>query len=566
MNADSPRVRLSRPRASWCSPSSPRCFARLWYLQVMVTDEFQVEAQANRVRVVPVEAPARSHPRPQRHGARRQPHLGAGHASTARCSTSLEDDERLAVLTRSPRACRGSGTPKTVEEIEDGPRQPALQPVRAGAGRRRRARGPEDLDRRARRPSFPGVAAERVAVRHYPYGQLAAHVLGYTGQINDEEFEEMAGLRQAVHAQRRDREVRRRAVVRGRPARHAGHARDRGRRREPADPRHRRRATRSPATTSSSTSTSTCRPRPSRRCRPASRLAQDRPCRRLHGRAGGRRSGSTVVLDPKTGGVVAMASYPSYRPVRVHRRHQRRRVGVPRRPDENNAPLNNWAHPGPVRAGLDVQAVHRGVGAAKPGCSPPRPPSTTPVPSRCPSCTRRARASSATTTEQAYGVVDLRRSLTVSSDVFYYGIGARFWVDQDALGGPESSADLLQRWGFDQDTGIDLPVEQAGRIPSPSGSTEYCEADRRAPTGTRGEPATTSTWPSARATCSSRRSRSPTPTPPSATAARCGSRMSSRRSATAHREVRAADRAQGARPGRAAARVARGHRSTACSA
>ena len=32
-------------------------FARLWYLQVMATDEFQVVAQANRVRVVPVEAP-----------------------------------------------------------------------------------------------------------------------------------------------------------------------------------------------------------------------------------------------------------------------------------------------------------------------------------------------------------------------------------------------------------------------------------------------------------------------------------------------------------------------------
>jgi penicillin-binding protein 2 len=40
---------------------------------------------------------------------------------------------------------------------------------------------------------LPGVAAERVAVRNYPYGQLAAHVLGYTGQIIDDEFEEKTG-------------------------------------------------------------------------------------------------------------------------------------------------------------------------------------------------------------------------------------------------------------------------------------------------------------------------------------------------------------------------------------
>jgi penicillin-binding protein 2 len=37
---------------------------------------------------------------------------------------------------------------------------------------------------------FPGVAVQRVFVRHYPDGTLAAHVLGSVGEVNEEELEE----------------------------------------------------------------------------------------------------------------------------------------------------------------------------------------------------------------------------------------------------------------------------------------------------------------------------------------------------------------------------------------
>lgn len=36
---------------------------------------------------------------------------------------------------------------------------------------------------------FPGVVAERIPLREYPYGDTAAHVIGYTGQISAEELE-----------------------------------------------------------------------------------------------------------------------------------------------------------------------------------------------------------------------------------------------------------------------------------------------------------------------------------------------------------------------------------------
>jgi len=39
-------------------------------------------------------------------------------------------------------------------------------------------------------PKFPGVAVNRVFVRHYPHGTLAAHVLGSVGEVSEEELEE----------------------------------------------------------------------------------------------------------------------------------------------------------------------------------------------------------------------------------------------------------------------------------------------------------------------------------------------------------------------------------------
>lgn len=58
-----------------------------------------------------------------------------------------------------------------------------------------------------------------------------------------------------------------------------------------------------------------------------------------------------------------------------------------------------------------------------------------------------------------HGVVDLRRSLEVSSDIYYYLLGADM-----------NSGDQLQKWseqfGIGQATGIDIPGESAGFLPT----------------------------------------------------------------------------------------------------
>ena len=56
MSSDSPRLRLSIVAVVVLSLFGA-LFARLWYLQVMVAGQYQVQASANRVRTVAEEAP-----------------------------------------------------------------------------------------------------------------------------------------------------------------------------------------------------------------------------------------------------------------------------------------------------------------------------------------------------------------------------------------------------------------------------------------------------------------------------------------------------------------------------
>lgn len=61
--------------------------------------------------------------------------------------------------------------------------------------------------------------------------------------------------------------------------------------------------------------------------------------------------------------------------------------------------------------------------------------------------------------QEAHGAVDLRRSIEVSSDVYYYLLGAKM-----------NGTEQLQKWssdfGIGKTTGIDLPGESAGFLPS----------------------------------------------------------------------------------------------------
>ena len=66
---------------------------------------------------------------------------------------------------------------------------------------------------------------------------------------------------------------------------------------------------------------------------------------------------------------------------------------------------------------------------------------------------------------KAHGWVDMRRAIAVSSDVYFYEIGGGF-QGQKGLG-IDAIGDYMRMFGISQKTGVDLPGEVAGTIPSP---------------------------------------------------------------------------------------------------
>jgi penicillin-binding protein 2 len=444
-------------------------FARLYYLQIMATDQYQVAAQANRIRVVPVEAPRGRIL--DRNGVVLVDNRISVRVTIDRTVVNeLEDDERLRVLTAVADGLARAGTPKTVEQLEEdlaNQRYSPYVPVPVASN------VPEDLkiwiDEHG--SELPGVAAERVAVRHYPYGQLAAHVLGYTGQIIDEEFEEKTGSAKPYTL---NDEIGKYGVekiyeddLRGTPGSRSIEVDAENkpiRVVEQEDP--------IPGDDIVLNLDINVQAQAEQALQSGLAIAQTRPCTGCTTEPKAE-VGSTVILDPNNGGVLAMASFPSFNPADFVDGISDAEWDL-LTAEENNAPLNNWAIQGQYAPGSTFKPFSA-VSALQAGLITPDSTVYDDGVYEVPDCSGDS-CSFSNDQEKQYGMVDLRRSLTVSSDFFYYGLGARFWIEQDRLGGPERYADLLKQWGFDSDTGIDLSSEQAGRIPSPSWLAEYCES------------------------------------------------------------------------------------------
>jgi len=469
MNNDSPRLRMSIIGIVVFALFAA-LFTRLWYLQVMSTEEFQVAAQTNRTRTVAVEAPRGRIL--DRNGKVLVDNRVSIQVTIDRTQLNeLDDAERLEVLTRLAAALSQASQATTVADLEariaDQRYSPYVPVPVAGDV-------PEDLkiwiDERA--DELPGVAAERVAVRRYPYGQLAAHVLGYTGKVTKEELELVAdsGKPYTLNDEIGKAGIEKvyEADLRGTPGVTLLEVDTEGNtiRTIPE-------GTTAPvpgddivlnididvqATAEQALLTSLSR-------------AASRPPRTGDPPNVGQ-VGSTVVLDPNTGGVIAMVSLPGYEPTDFVDGISASEWADLSNP-ANNYPLNNWALQGQYAPGSTFKPFTAWA-ALTAGLIAPNTTVRDTGRFEVPGCTGDSCFFS-NDGGTAYGNVDLRRSLTVSSDFYYYNLGARFWIEQEALGGPERFRQLLQEWGFYSKSGIDLTGEQEGRIPSPEWLKSYCE-------------------------------------------------------------------------------------------
>lgn len=76
---------------------------------------------------------------------------------------------------------------------------------------------------------------------------------------------------------------------------------------------------------------------------------------------------------------------------------------------------------------------------------------------------------------KAHGYVDMRRAIAVSSNVYFYAIGGGF-ADQLGLG-VERIEKYVRSFGLGEKTGINLPSEKTGVIPSPAWKAEVFPGD-----------------------------------------------------------------------------------------
>jgi penicillin-binding protein 2 len=63
----------------------------------------------------------------------------------------------------------------------------------------------------------------------------------------------------------------------------------------------------------------------------------------------------------------------------------------------------------------------------------------------------------------AYGSVDIRKALTVSSDVYFYTVGELFWQQRSRYG-ENPIQDVAATLGFGAATGLPVPGEDSGRV------------------------------------------------------------------------------------------------------
>jgi penicillin-binding protein 2 len=180
-------------------------------------------------------------------------------------------------------------------------------------------------------------------------------------------------------------------------------------------------------------------------------------------------SGAAVVLDPETGAVLAMASVPTYDPSWwvggiSFQHYQLLTSQADHDPLLNRAIQGSWAPGSTFKLATATAALNDGL-LNKIGTYI-NDPGYYQIPPPCSGeCTYYDNTNNGVH-EAGQGILDIASALTVSDDVFFYTLGADYWFDS-ATYGQTPIQDVAEKYGFGQVTGVDLPNEYAGQVDSP---------------------------------------------------------------------------------------------------
>ncbi len=457
--AESPRYRLA-VLAVVVLALFAALFARLWYLQVLSSDEFELQAESNRVRPVQVEAPR------GRILDRNGKVLVDNRVSTVVTVdrvvfNALDDNEAAAMINRLADEMSRYGSPATVETLVERVNdvrytQYAPVPVASDVTEELKIYLEEHAD------MFPSVAVERTAVRRYTYGTRGAHVIGYVGEINDTELEDRLDKTKTYE---RGNQIGKTGVeriyeddLRGTPGRTVYEVDAQGRPVRILEDLSRPPIPGDDVWLTIDITTQSVAEDLLEEALDAAR--NRRPTGdNLENEAPG---GSVVVTDPRDGSVLAMASYPTFDPADFVNGISSSRYAF--LSDESGPrPLNNRALQGQYAPGSTFKLIS-GYAALAAGLREPNTPYFDTGSHTLENCEGQCTFRNAGS--KAYGTVDLQRSITVSSDAYFYSLGEDFWNARGRLG-EEAFQEASRLFGFDQETGVPLPFEADGRIPTP---------------------------------------------------------------------------------------------------
>jgi penicillin-binding protein 2 len=374
----------------------------------------------------------------------------------------LDDDARVAVLGRLSELLGEPSSTEVLQARVDDPRVSHLVPAIVAVDI------PEDvrLAILEHREDFPGVDVTKLTVRAYPNGRVASHVLGYVGEISDEELA-ARGERGYVGGDTIGKagvERTYESVLRGEPRTVTYEVDPTGR--PVGDP---------VETDGGSVGDDVV-------------LTLDLDVQRLvedslaQGIALARTqrnedvedsferyrapAGAAVVLDVRDGSVVAMASYPDYDPAQFI-------GGIPEalwqqlNDEANHTPLLNRATQGVYAPGSTFKLMTALAGLEFGFRS-----QWTTIEDRGSVEIGGRVFSNAGGT--AHGSVDLRKAVRVSSDVYFYLLGREFW--QTWKSGDTARGDGIQtvarRYGFGETSGIPLD-ESKGRVPDAAWKADF---------------------------------------------------------------------------------------------
>ncbi|MCC1497477.1 penicillin-binding protein 2 [Alcanivorax sp. 1008] len=395
--------------------------SRIVWLQWAQHDRFRALADQNRVQTQPI-APPRGLIL-DRHG---------------RILADNQPDFSLVVIPEQLRDMEAalSGLRELIDIDED-----QLERFRAQLSQRRRPWEPVPLRSRLTaeeialvaeaRHEWPGVRIEAEAIRHYPYGELFSHVIGYVNRINAQDISAMDEATLANYSGtnfygRAGIERQYESILHGTVGYRKAETNARGRVQQVLDE--------TPPIAGEDIS-----------------LFLDLDVQRAGWNALGGRRGAAIAIDPRDGGVLAFISRPGFDPNLFVTGISLSDYGAYR--EDPDRPLFNRALQGQYPPGSTIKSM-MGLAALEAGVTDWQRTIQDPGFFRLPGTERVFRDWK----RGGHGKVDLHKAIVESCDTYFYDASLKMGIDH--------MSDFLSYFNLGRRTGIDLQGELAGILPS----------------------------------------------------------------------------------------------------